>query len=160
MKNHYLVLKWQEIFLNSYYYGRCMQGCCFRNFEMWSLLVEQPNRYSSECILTREFRKFIVAWVSNGFSYQSILTQFRKFLVTWVATKWFLIWVYSDMFIQMWKFGKFLVTLGAAKWVFISLYFDLRVCKNFSSLEKQKNSSSYQHQFVKTRFRRVWSKMS
>ena len=47
MKNRYLVIRWQEIFLNSYYYGSCMlqlfvckvQGCCFRNFEKWKVFL-------------------------------------------------------------------------------------------------------------------------
>ena len=93
--------------------------------EFWkvkSLLVEQPNGHSSECILTREFGKFLVTWVAiKWFSYESILTQeVEKYLVTWVTAKWFLIWVCSDMFIQTREFCKFVVTLAAAKRFFIS----------------------------------------
>ena len=115
---------WHEIFLNSYYYGRCMLQLFVCKVQMlfqefWkakSLLVEQPNGYSSECILTKEFGKFLV-WQSKGFSYECILTQeFGKFLVTWVAAKWFLFWVYSEMIIQTLEFGKFLVTRVATKW--------------------------------------------
>ena len=146
MKNRYLVLRWQEIFLNSYYYGSCMlqlfvckvQGCCFRNFEKWKVFL-----WSSQMVIhlsvfwQGSLENFLLhEWQSKGFSYECILTQeFGKFLVTWVAAQWFLIWVYSDMFIQMWEFGKFLVTLGAVKWFFISVYYDLGVCKNFSSHE-------------------------
>ena len=106
------LLRWQEIFLNSYYYGSCMLQLFVCKVQMlfqefWkvkSLLVEQPNGYSSECILTREFGKFLVARV---------------------AVKWFLIWVCSDMFIQTREFCEFVVTLVAAKQFFKSVYFDL-----------------------------------
>ena len=102
------LLRWQEIFLNSYYYGSCMlqlfvckvQGCCFRNFEKWKVFL-----WSSQMVIhlsvfwQGSLENFLShEWQSNGFSYESILTQeVGNFLVTWVTAKWFLIWVYSDM---------------------------------------------------------------
>ena len=140
MKNHLAAL--------STYVTR-MQRCCFRNLKSEKSFCGAVKwLFIWHCIWNWECVK--ISCRMSGIQMVFHMSVFwhksleNFYLVTWEVAKWFLIWVYSDMFIQMWKLGKFLVTLGAAKWFFISLYFDIRVCKNFSSLEKQKNSSSYE----------------